>query len=1598
MTAGQERSGVVDPTWMPFSVAPRARDAAHALDLADALARAIADLHADGVVHGHLDPDHVRLSSDGRRIAIVRHDETGPEVHLPNNPFRAPEQTGRVNRPVDHRTDLYALGALIYQLLTGRPPFPETDPLGLLHAQLTRDPTPPWLSASWIPTDVSEMVLVLLAKEPDDRYQRAEGVVHDLRLVRERLRRREATPLALRTHDLPLSPRAPRQLYGRDAERTRLWDAFEAITHGGVGLVMLTGPSGSGKTTLARELIRPAALAGGWFVTAAFEPRQQDQPLHALDQALSQLVHLLLTETDQIADVHRNRILAALGSEAAALAAVVPDLVSLTGPLGPPPPLGPLERQQRVLDLARGFLRSVASPERPLVLFLDDLHWADAPSLELIDALLDDPSADGILIVGSSRDPDLDRHHPLRRMLDARRTHGDPPPTLVLDGLEREDLVDLLADMLVAPREELGTLGELISARTGGSPFYTVELVRGLASDGLIVADPGAGRWRWDVEAIRAQPAGESVVEYLAERLAHHLGTPCCGMCSIECTVGPDDADDCPLLVAACLGATTTLHDLAVASGVVLTALPDLILPSLELGILVAEDPVALRLATGGTRLHFVHDRMHEAVHRIPDDDRRAQLHLRIARRLVASMGIGAERIDSLRPDPTDPQAAIAIRAAEHYLAAGDTGLHPTERVTAHRLTSLAGDRAASSGWFDVAERFYRHSIGLIPDDAWAADPSRTFDQVSALHRVLCDQAHHVEASERYAELARSAPTPERLVEPARQQIRGLVAQRRPDEAMALGLDLLRRLGVPPHPSGPLVAAQLELELVRSAVTRGALDRLSTAPAPADPVRSAAARLSGQLIHDLGPDEPALAAWLSLRWVRDWFDHGFDPAVLHPACCAPMATVTLDDDPSLGHRVARMALDIAARSTNVPPVELARARHAFATYGVHWFEPLERAIEHSRAAIAVLGPVGELDLTCAADLTRLSVMLDTTERLEGLDGELRRAHAHADQMGDRRLLGAVRAFRRLSHHLAARPSSDLAPDAPVDAAEEITDPLALATEQFALAVCAAIDRDIDALDAHLATPEVDVLRRTGRWPAVMVRVLDALTHVAALRRGTIIDPDRHRRGLEQIAAWLGERARGAPWNIEHLALLIEAEICDLEGHHAEALEHFDAAMREARIVRRPWHLALISEYAAEFHLRHGRDETGQALLASALRMWERWGARRRAEALIATRPDLGRDRAAPNRQAHHEHDVDRTTLVRAAAMLGAESTRSGLVGQVVELMGQLGGATDLLFLVLDEDARWHLEGGRLDGSPVLPTPLDEAAVTGMVPMRLFRLVTRTERVVVSDDAVADPRLADDPHLNGLERCSIIGLPVAVQGAVRAVLILEHRGARGAFDGERVDSISLLGAQLAISLQNIRVHETLERTVADRTRLLAQANARLEALSQTDGLTGVSNRRRFDEVLANEWARSRRNGRPIGLALLDVDHFKAFNDRYGHRAGDDALRSVGRTLIRHCRRAGDLAARYGGEEFAILVPDVGLTGMMALSEAVRSAVAELRVPHEGSPHDVVTVSIGVSVMVADLTSEPGVLVGAADRALYMAKAAGRNRIEAELDDA
>ena len=627
------------------------------LTLAENLAHCLAEIHGRGVIHKDLNPANLLVRSDDLRVQLIDFDLaiTFAEEHpgfdalncLPGTPaYLSPEQTGRMNRPVDYRTDLYALGAILYTLATGRPPFAETDPLALIHAHLARAPLPPGERAPWLPPLVTELILTLLAKEPDDRYQSAAGLAHDLHRLRA-----APQPLAairLRERDLPLAPRPPRRLYGRENELATLLTAFTGAIEGVARGLFVAGYSGVGKTALIHEIHRPVTLGRGLFISGKFEQFRHDRPLLGPVQALRQLCQLLLAEPEEQVAQWRARILAGLGPDAGALVEVVPELQSLLGPQPPVPALGPHEAQVRLRALLVALVRRIAAPGHPLVLFLDDLQWADQPSLDLIGALLEEPALRGLLLIGAFRDNEVDPAHPLLRLLRRPTVTGVAAPVLTLSSLTAADMTALLADMLHLPHDAVQPLAAALYAKTSGNPFFTIEFLNTLYREGALRPDPQQGRWRWDTAAIQAHPASANVVDFLTAGLRD---------------LAQQTAES--LVAAACLGNTCTLGQLALATGEDLGALAERLRPALERGILITPKALAVHRADSGAVLLFCHDRMQQAVYLLRDDAWRARLHLAMARRFAQSAA-----------DPVHP-----LHAAEHYAIAAPLIVERAERA-----------------------------------------------------------------------------------------------------------------------------------------------------------------------------------------------------------------------------------------------------------------------------------------------------------------------------------------------------------------------------------------------------------------------------------------------------------------------------------------------------------------------------------------------------------------------------------------------------------------------------------------------------------------------------------------------------------------------------------------------------------------------------------------------------------------------------------------------------------------------------------------------------------------------------------------------------
>jgi diguanylate cyclase (GGDEF)-like protein len=1554
---------------------PGQTDLGRFLHIAEQLSRVIAAIHARGVIHMDINPAHILIRPDDGALQVVGFglattfieepvvfDHRHPILGTPA--FMSPEQTGQMNRPVDYRTDLYSLGATLYLLATGRPPFALTDKLGLLHAHLAISPQPPQILAPWLPGTVSALILTLLEKEPADRYQSAAGLVHDIQQLRSALA--EGRPLdsvPLRQRDMPLFPRPGRHLYGRDREVATLLDAVSATRRGGVQVVFVAGYSGVGKTCLIHEVARPVGIGQGLFITGKFEQFQRDRPFLAPAQSILQLCHLLLAKPEAKLDAWRQRIAASIGPDAAALFDLVPDLALLLGPQPPAPALGPLETRTRLRAQLLRLIRAVASPERPLVLFLDDLQWADEPSLDFIAALLEEPGADGLLLIGAFRDNEVDAAHPLYRLLRRPMASGQRPALLTLGNLAEPQLADLLADRLHMSAAAVESLAATLHARTDGNPFFALEFLNALYRDGLLTPDLERCRWRWDKAAILRYEASQNVVEFLVAGLA---------------TLS--DAATDVLVAAACLGNAFTLGLLARATETTPEDLADRLMPALERGILLTHRAQAIHQADPTTPLRFCHDRMQQAIYQRRDDAWRAALHLAIARRFA---------------DSTD-DTAPPFGAAEHYAQAASLIAPGAEQRRARGLFLAAATHARQAGSFATAERFLRLAIGLLGPPPWLDDPAQAFRLHVELHQVLYSQSLYDEADGLYAMLLRETASPEALVDPTCTQVASLSNRTRFGDALRLGGALLERLGIAMPAAALGVCIEDELRLFYQAVESGALDRLPSSRPMTDPALLGAAKLMNRLEPcAYFSDEPRFGAWFGLRNIRLAIDHGPSDAVIFPLADVIGATVMGRDDYATGCRAGRIALAMVQAGER--SVEQARALYIFAAAVSHWCQPLSESIRHAQTAFDSLVRGGDLEFGCYSYFTTQAAVLDSCADLDDMKAEIAAAFTFAQRTGNRSGEEAYLPFRQLVRSLeglTAQPGrfDDDAFDEQAHLRAAQGNRMAICYFHIYRALAAAIFGDSAALIDHADAARALEPWVIGMYPVALITFLHTLALAARLAatgdagRLKLLD---QLRGAE---AWLAARAVEAPMNFSHLHRLVQAERLDATGQPWHAAQAFEQAMRAAQAHQRPWHHALITEHAGRFHMRHGLEHAGRALLLRAHNLYRHWGALGKARAMQGAWPFLalhGADAARDRRDGSLDHEA----LLRASQALTSETSPAMLVARFVELVGQLSGATDAWLLLLDETGQWHVESVWQDGRITTPARLSlaDAEAAQLIPSAALRLALKTMALVVSDDAVIDSRFKTDPHFVGRRLCSLLALPVLLQGRATAFLVLENNLYRAAFSAAQIETVSFLCGQLAVSLENARLYQSLERKVEARTHDLAVANAKLRHLTETDMLTGIANRRKFETVWAEAWETARHHRRPLSVAIVDVDHFKAYNDHYGHPAGDACLRHVAQLLLGALRPGLDFVARLGGEEFVVVQPGLPAAEAPQVAERLRQAVQDGGILHQrNETAAVVTVSIGVASCTPTDACRPQDVLSAADAALYQAKRTGRNR--------
>ncbi|WP_437290531.1 AAA family ATPase [Sorangium sp. So ce406] len=1435
------------------------------------VAGTLAALHRAGVIHKDIKPHNVLVRLDPLEVKLTDFGiatRLSHEVPRAENPdvaegtlaYMSPEQTGWMNRSLDCRTDLYSLGVTLYQMITGSLPFDASSAMELVHCHLARSPAPPLSVSPHVPSVVSDIVMKLLSKAAEDRYQHAEALQADLE---ECLRRYEADgridPFPLAARDAGGALSIPEKLYGREAETEALVAACGRAAAGATELLLVAGHAGVGKSALVHEVYKALAHRRGDFVSGKFGQLAQRAPYAAIAQAFGELCNHILSEREERLSAWRARIAAALGSNGQVVVNVVPELARILGPQPPLQPLGPGESQNRFNLAFQSFVRAVTD-EQLLVVFIDDLQWADPASLKLLELLLTEPEGGGLLVIGAYRDDEVDDDHPVTKLLNELRAANAPVRELRLRPLGLVDVRRLVAETFHCGLDRAEPFARLVLQKTAGNPFFITQYLRALADEGIARFDPAAGAWTWDIDRAR-RAVGESVIELMAAKIRR---------------LAPDAQRT--LQLAACVGHEFDIQTLALVGDRPPAEVAAALWDALRDGLLVplsadyrfvhsGDAAVAGELLDAPSlrvSYRFLHDRIQQAAYALLDGAERERLHRRIGR-LLSARAAGPDGAAAAGADPAISDEDL-FRIVSHLNAGAALIEDAAERRDFVRWNLAAGRRARAATAFDAA-------FGYLSAAAFALDPELSGGERDLAFDVLAERAEGAYLSGRHedAEALLAAVLEGAASDLERARVHGLratlhVAQGRFPEAVAEGRRGLRLFDVDlPGDAAALDAAvQAELaEIARCLGDRG-VDAIGAGPELADPERLAVLKLLACLETPAYLMDPRLyqlvvarMASLSLRhgnsalsgWV--YVTYGFMVAAflgrVREGYEIARAGVALDDRHSMAELKAKTWFLFAATMMLSRP-----HREALDAYQ----RALDAAMETGDFLFGRFASnhIAVIKLSLAGDVLGVR---EEVERFLRFARRTRDPVCTAMQTVARQVIEnlAGRTFDRASLSDACFDEAAFAPT--LDAPGLATPACWYYTARLALVFLYG-DHE-GALQMALRAHE-RLAGGVGQYFAIAdLPLYTCLTITALGPRSSLEESDRLAAMLASSHDKLVAIARDCP-EFRHMDLLVAAERARLAGEATDrVLAAYDQAIDAAQRAGYVRYTALAYELCGRFLAGRGGERLAQPFLVEAHDAYARWGAvakvrqmqeahprllsratARRPQAAGGALSDLTSVASSTITGARRTALLDAAAVIRSAQAIAREVDLERVVVRLLRLAVESSGAQRGA-LILERGEGLRVEAVAEDGAEVRVGPPALVRESGAVAPRVIDIVTGTRSSVLVGDAAQDARLDGDGYVASRRPRSVLGLPMVSQGRLTGILYLENNAAPDIFSPARLDLFELIASQAAVALENALLYgrvqatsdvirrdkDALEAAVAERTAELSAAKARLE---------------------------------------------------------------------------------------------------------------------------------------------------------------------------
>ena len=1395
---------------------------AEALDIAVQGARVLAEIHSRGIIHRDVAPDNIVVNRSRGTLEIIDYGlailgEATPK-RIGGEPqqasfvgtlaYIAPEQTGRTSYDVDARSDLYALGATLFHLFTGAPPFVEDEDAALIHAHLARRPPDACARRPGLPPALGRVLTRLLAKAPSERYASASVVAADLEAVQASLRRGDSsTALFIDAAHRGALP-SPRALHGRHAALTQLRRALVRARLGEAGFALVGGAAGAGKTTLVETLREEAREVGCTATATSCVDAEHSVPLEPLIDIARQRLRQLMGDDAPALARSRQRLRAAFGDDAPVLADQLPELAAL---LGAPPgdastgAGSPLQRRRALARLITGL-----AEHEPLVIIIDDLHLADGATLGVLRRLFTDANAgrQRLLVVATFRAEALGAEHPLGGLITSL---GEAAPGFIeigLGALDREAIAQHLGDLFAPTDADIGGLAELCHERSGGNPLLLRVYLTALVEEGAVAWEPTGGRWRWQLGEVRAVALAGA-----PDLLGRHVaGLP---KPTLEL-----------LQLAACVGTTFEVSTVVALSGRSRAAVLVGLEPALRDGLL---DTLELAGSSGEVRLRFAHEQLHAAIEARIDADSRERAHLQLGRLLRDSLG-------------SEALEARLLEVVTH-LGEGADLLRDEERIDFAELSLRAGRRAVELGAHVRAQRLLERALEVAGDMLAAQAPAL---RVSLSLECARAAAANVDFPAMRAHLreARGAATTIRERALAYEIEIAAAQSLRDPQTIPLCLDALRLVGVDLR-ADPRTLPQLRAVVrLRRALRRRGLDAFIRAPFAHDPMIRARARLLALLASEAVVGSPRLVVTAATRLLDLSLSAGLVPEAALALVLFGKIQLDAFNARNAAYACAEAALRLAERcpdralrglvfgvsaSTVLPlrasPSELlamiTRAKRLSLEAG-DLDAAMFSALMQDTFALHSGRPLADVERESHTSYTELADLREET-------GAAKRVYAWSSRQVMLNLLGRAEDPARLCGEAADY-------DVLLSAAKAARDGVSLSGLRIAQAFLAYLFGEPELALPHIEALQEDATQLLRRFSlSGSAAMIGGLTCVALARGG------RRRRCLRSARRSLRDLRRLAadsPHLHDHRVLIVEAALLADRGRIGPALAKVEGAIAAAESRGQLLDVGIAAEFAARTLHGCGDRITARAFAREARYAWERWGATAKLARCDAEFAHL-LDPPAPGAAWRPSSDklsaaLDLRAVVRASHALAEELVYERLQGKIMQAALEVGAASRGALILSAAGgpivAAWaDVDATRAATAPH-SQPLSELADT--LPLALIREVLRTGQTVSLGAGRGDSLIVDDPYLKSHAPRSILCAPITRASVVRGVIYLENERVAGCFTSERAETVTILAAQAAISIEIAGLYRDLEATIHERTADLEEARAVAEAATQT----------------------------------------------------------------------------------------------------------------------------------------------------------------------